>query len=418
MRLAGERWLPREPGESHEAYGTRIGRSVLFNGLARTVQAMAGRPFVRPVVLGEAVPEPLRTWARDIDLMGRDLTVFARDVFRAALLDGVTHVLVDYPRLPDGLTLAEERALAARPYLVHVPAADVIGWRTERAGGAERLVQLRLRECTAEPDGEWGERGVERIRVLEPGSYALYAEDQQRRWQIVEAGATSLDAIPLVTIYAERTGLLTATPPLLDLAWLNLAHWQSASDQRHILHVARVPILFGRNLRVGAGELEIGPNRMIQGEGEGADLRYVEHSGAAIAAGRDDLSDLEARMAALGADLIAGRTGGAAAVPTATQRAIEAAQHMGWQVALVRGLELGLGRALALMAEWAGLPAPMPADGLVDISDETGTSVQADADVSALIELRRLGDLDRATLFHELKRRGVLAEAAAPAVEG
>jgi hypothetical protein len=32
-------------------------------------------------------------------------------------------------------------------------------------------------------------------------------------------------------------------PPLLDLAYLNVKHWQSQSDQDNILHIARVPIL-------------------------------------------------------------------------------------------------------------------------------------------------------------------------------
>ena len=53
--------------------------------------------------------------------------------------------------------------------------------------------------------------------------------------------------------------------------------------------MARVPILFGRNLKVGEDGIEIGPNRLILGEGDGADLKYVEHGGAAIEAGRQDL---------------------------------------------------------------------------------------------------------------------------------
>lgn len=32
-------------------------------------------------------------------------------------------------------------------------------------------------------------------------------------------------------------------PPLIELAHLNVKHWQSQSDQDNILHVIRVPIL-------------------------------------------------------------------------------------------------------------------------------------------------------------------------------
>ena len=56
MRRAGQRWLPREANESWSAWRARLHRSVLFNGLARTVQALAGRPFARPVTLADAAP--------------------------------------------------------------------------------------------------------------------------------------------------------------------------------------------------------------------------------------------------------------------------------------------------------------------------------------------------------------------------
>ena len=45
MRSAGLRWLPKEHSETWEAWRARLNRSVLFNGLARTVAALSGRPF-------------------------------------------------------------------------------------------------------------------------------------------------------------------------------------------------------------------------------------------------------------------------------------------------------------------------------------------------------------------------------------
>ena len=79
---------------------------------------------------------------------------------------------------------------------------------------------------------------------------------------------TALAVFPSSPSMPIGRGFMTAHPPLMDLAWLNLAHWQSASDQRHILHVARVPILFGRNLTLPEDGLALGPNRLATGEGE------------------------------------------------------------------------------------------------------------------------------------------------------
>src|SRR3546814_14604575 len=91
MREAGELRLPREPGESLEAYRIRLHRTVLFNGLGRAVQTLSGKPFAKPATLSDDADPRLRALARDLDFGGRDLSGFAHDVLRAALVDGLTH---------------------------------------------------------------------------------------------------------------------------------------------------------------------------------------------------------------------------------------------------------------------------------------------------------------------------------------
>ncbi|UUX51797.1 DUF4055 domain-containing protein [Nisaea acidiphila] len=362
MRQRGEKWLPREPGESREAYAIRLGRSVLFNGLQRTVQTLVGKPFHRPAELAGSPASGMLALAEDVDLGGRNLTIFARDVLQAALTDGLTHILVDHPRLGEG----EEPGGTPRPYLVHIPAPDLIGWRGQENGIGSRLSRIRIRERVNRSAGAWEDRTRRQVRVLYPGRFEIWrraGEESDGPWRRAETGECSLDCIPLVTIYANRTGFMTARPPLMDLAWLNLAHWQSASDQRHILHVARVPILFGRNLALPEDGLELGPNRIVTGDGDGADLRFVEHSGAAIAAGRQDLIDLEDRMAVMGLDLMTRRAG--AGSTTATARAIDAAENSTALLSLVRAVEDGLTVAFSYMADW--LDIPRSASGRVEL---------------------------------------------------
>src|SRR6185295_4553940 len=99
----------------------------------------------------------------------------------------------------------------------------------------------------------------------------------------------------LAPVYLNRTGFMTGEPPLEELADLNVAHWQSSSDQRNILTVARVPILFGTGIE-GNEKLEIGASSMIRTSDPNAKLTYVEHTGAAIGAGERDLERLEFQM--------------------------------------------------------------------------------------------------------------------------
>lgn len=384
MRRAGQRWLPREANESWTAWRARLHRSVLFNGMSRTVQALAGRPLARPVALADA-NAALTSLATSVDGAGMGVGGFASMVLRALLTDGIAHILVDRPRH------------GGPPYFVLVPAAQLIGARRD----ADGLTDIRIREGHARALGRFGEEAVEAVRFISRRDWSIWHAGR-RGWQVSEQGQHDFGKVPLVTLNVAPTGFMRARPPLIDLAWLNLAHWQSASDQRHILHVARVPVLFGRALQVADGEIEIGPNRLILADDPAADLRFVEHSGAAIAAGRQDLIDLEDRMAVLGLDMLRHRPG----ETTATGRAIDAAQTHAALNGIVQTLEDGLGRAFRLAAGLMGYDTA--AAGRIVISRQFPVRDDQAAEADLLLRARLAGEITSKAFLSEIARRGIL----------
>jgi len=319
MRAAGGKYLPKEAAESDTAYKARLNKTVLFPAYKKAVNTMVGKPFGTPIILGKDIPQKLRDGCENIDMAGRNLDTFAGDVFSKNLHDGIGWILAEYQNTvkirenlgKDALDLQDERDLGLRPYLIHIPLDSVIGWRVEIENGCHEVTQFRYMECTDIPDGPWGVKKVERIRILEPGNVESYVKTQSTEggmeWVLEpeNSGPTTLNCIPLTTCYTGRKGFMLADPPLEDLAWLNVEHYQSRSDQRHILHFARVPMLFGKNLTKDerTGQTVVGPNRLITG-GENSDLKVVEHSGAAIAAGRTDLQDIEEAMRAVAGEII------------------------------------------------------------------------------------------------------------------
>lgn len=401
MRLAGPRWLPRHPAESGRHYHARLQRTVLRNFFRRTVQTLTGKVFSRPIVLGEDVPPRLRDLMEDVDLTGRHLNIFARDVFADALVCGLSHVLVDYPRAVPGQTLADERAAGARPYAVHIKAEQVAGWRIAEVGGRPVLAQLRIRETVQEPDGVFGERPVEQIRVLEPGGWRLWRRGDDGVWFMVEEGETSLREIPLVTVYTGRLGFMEAEAPLDDLAWLNLEHWQIRSDQRNALNVTSFPILAAAGWNQDDGQVEFGPNKFLTTTDPSGRFYYVESGGAHLAAGRAELEALEDAMRLFGLQFELRDV-----ATTATARRIDAAEGaaplQAWALAMADALE----QMLALFARWEGL-----ADGgSVTLGADLGPLQDGDG-LDALLKARAAGDIGRAEFVAELKRRGVLGEA-------
>ena len=400
MRAAGKKYLPRHPAEEEDAYAFRLSVSTLYGAFAKTVTTMAGKPFAEPLQLGADMPPKLVEYCEDIDLEGRDLQAFAHTAFAAAMGYGLTHILVDYPRAEGTQTLAEQRAIGARPYFVHILAPQVLGWRAERINGVHTLTQLRFVECVSEPDGEWGESTVEQVRVLEPGAWRIYRKSEKGEWFLHEEGTSTLGVIPLVTIYTGRTGFMTARPPLMDLAHLNVEHWQSASDQQNILRVARVPILLGAGFEDGAA-IKIGATSAVQAPSSDAKLMFVEHSGKAIEAGRQSLQDLEERMSVMGAELLVSQPG----QKTATESATDTAESNAPLSAMARNLEDAIEQALDLAAKWEGLDR----GGEIELYD--GFAGLEAFDIPSLLNAKKIGVLSAETVFAELQRRGLIDDA-------
>lgn len=418
MREAGRLYLPQEPAESDAAFKNRLARAVLTNFYKKTADKLVGKPLKKAIIAGEDIPADVLAHWDDIDNQGTNMDVFARNVLEAAVDDGVTHVLVDLNdppqpgQMPDGrLTLAQQQELNIRPFARHVRAKDLIGWKSEMRNGSRVLTQIRVLETAKKDVDAFNQAAVERIRVIEPNLVTVYekttTEDGKKEdWIVVETKATTMPVIPLITFYTNRTGFMCGEPWLLDIAHLNVRHWQSDSDQQNILHIARVPILFAQ----GFGDddtqvkIEIGSNTFIRGP-KGADLKYVEHSGKGVESGAKELKDLEERIQLLGLEMLVKRPSGNT---TATARALDQAEADSALGLVSKELENALESVLDFFALWLGLGDDV--GGAVTVFKDFSIGAGDASDIAHLLKARAQGDLSRQTFFKELKRRGLLSD--------
>ena len=412
MRKKAQKYLPQDEKETDPAYVNRLNRSFLFNGFKKTVNTMVGKVFSKPIILKDDNPQQLKDWAESVDSEGRRLDLFAEDVFREALKWGLCHVFVDMPKMPANATLAMEKELNAKPYWCKVTPQNLIGWQSIKVGAKDVLTSIRIYEEYVEADGDYGEKKVQRIREVTRTEYKIWElrpivkagkPTSNEEWQMVETGTMTLGYIPLFTVYTQREGFMIGSPPLEDLCWINVAHWQSSSDQRHILHVARVPILFGSGLGENADKIIVGPNRMIAGP-ESSDLKYVEHSGKAIESGREDLKDLESQMKIMGLELLLPNTSGGG--QTATAKSLDYADVNSPLQFMALALQDALETGLQITADWMKIGTA----GSVKVNTDYGITLRDAADVQALIQARIAGEISDETFWTELKRRNILSE--------
>jgi hypothetical protein len=416
MRRAETEYLPKEVAESELAYQNRLTRSTLFNAFAKTVGDMTGKVFVKPIVLKDSVPKEIVDFAEDIDLTGRHVNVFARDIFYDGMQTGGGYILVDLPpsvQRADGApaTLADEQAAGLRPFLVYIPVENLIGWKSVMTSGAETLTQIRYKEIITVDDGEFGEKEVEQIKVIIPGAWTTYRKDGVNGdWTVYASGTSRLSEITLVPFYTQRTGFMTFMPPLEKLAEINVAHWQSQSDQRNILHVARVPILFGAGFDADE-KIVVGPNSMTVTANPAAKLTYTEHSGKAIDAGDKDLQNLESQMQNMGLSLL---TTQKPSGQSATGEISDDYKENSPLAMMARSLGDALEQAFGYMAEYLGLGPDK--GGEIEVHAEFGVTAMR-TDLQQLLAVRAAGDLSQETLWGEMQRRDYLSEAFDPKLE-
>ncbi|WP_445572093.1 DUF4055 domain-containing protein [Pseudomonas sp. E102] len=406
MRAAGKSLLPQYPAEDDESYKERLRLSTLLPAYSETVGNMTSRVFAEPLQVGDDVPGQLVEMTADIDHSGNDLNSWAVEFFREGLSHGLCHALVDHSRTEGVRTQAEEIAAGVRPYAVLVKPEQVLGWRAK--GG--QLTMFRYIEIVEEEDGEFGAKCVEQIRVLEPGAWRTYRKAEKGGWGLHDEGANSLAYIPLVTFYTGRTGFMTAKPPLLELAHLNVKHWQSQSDQDNILHVIRVPILvrigvqatFDNQGKPVPPEFKVGTGSLTDLPKDG-DLKYVEHTGAAVKAGREALQDLLDEMRMAGAKLL---TPEKSATKTATQADEEAAQELSPLARMANHFADCLAQLLQFMADYRGLGD----GGTVEMRGNFDVDYMPEVSLPTLVAMANAGMLSKETLFAEMQRRGVISD--------
>lgn len=408
MRKAGRTYLPQEERETNPDYENRLSRSWLYPGLDKATEDLADKIFGQKIVLNDDVPDQIVELEDNITSEGDSLNHFARRVLEDAIDAGVSYIFVDAPRVEDGvsLSIADAQMTNQRPYLTMVRAEDLVGFRTENIGGQTELSQIRIREKVMEPDPDnpYVDKEIDCIRLLERRGAQTYGQiwkmQDKAKWVVSAEFVVDLPQLTVVPVYADRTGFFTGKVTLETLADLNIAHWQSASDQRNILHKSRVPMLFGTGFQ--ASEIVSSTNEMLITDREGAKIEFVRPPVEGIDAGRDDLSDLELRMQALGMQMVMPRTGSI----TATSDALDQASMDTPLRTLAQNLEDALNTALDYMAQYLGIEG----GGSVTVNKDFGISALSNADHDLLLRMYQIGAITRSVLLQEIKRRGILME--------
>ena len=340
-----------------------------------------------------------------------------------ALTYGHSNTLVDFPAPTGARSLAEERNQNRRPYWIEVDPANIYGWRLDREVNYGKLIQVRIAEQAVVPDGDFGEKVFDQIRVIEPGQYKIfrkkettkdmYTEDDgfagnfdspadEKDYDLVESGEFSLGEIPLVTVYAGKTDTMTSKPPLLDIAYLNLAHFQRQADLIHSLHVASQPLLVMEGWDDQTKDMAISVNYAMATQ-PGNKIYYVEPAASAFEAQAAEIQELQLQMATLGISTLSQQK---FVAESADARRLDRVDTNSMLSMVSLDLEQKMQKAFNLSADYLGLEPPE-----IKISRDFDIERLIGQDITALTSLFDQNIIDREEFRDMLVQGEVLPDA-------
>lgn len=406
MRRAGERYLPKYPRESIPEYRRRLETSFLNELFTDTLDEMVSKPFSKALSFeGDAIPEWIEALNENVDGAGTTIHEFAKNLMTEGLCWGISHVAVDAVNMPEFIPAEPIRKdfEGATPRMRLVPGPNMLSW-TRANEPARPINEVRFYERVVD-----AQEITELLHVWTPTSMTEYSRDfLADAFKNPLQSTHQIGQLPIATFYTRRTGEFTASPPFMDVAWLNVDHWQSYSDQRQVLHTARIPLLFRRGFsreEIKEGPVVVGARRIHSTSNATADMHYVEISGESMAQGDIHLRGLIEAAREKGSKPLTDRgpitaTGEVRADSKAT------CDLQAWCEALERTL------LQAYRLAWRAVPGldPIPDDFRPRVFSDFDLRDRSTADLAGLAADRLRGDISRKAYLKECKRRGRLPE--------
>ena len=391
VRKKHRTYLPQEPRELDESYDNRLMRSTLAPYYVRLERMLAGMLTRKPVRL-EDVSDVVTEQLFDVDLQGNDLNVWTYETARKCIRYGHVGVLVDAPKAGEN----------GRPYWTQYTPRDILGWRSEVKDGKQQLTQLRLMEQITVPDGLYGEKQVQQVRVLTPGAFEIHQKDKKGDFVLIDEGRTSLSEIPFAVAYSNRVGVLESRPPLADIAELNLKAYQVQSDLDNQLHISAVPMLAIYGFPQSAEEISAGPGEAMALP-ETARAEYIEPGGNSYSAQFQRLDQIASQINELGLAAVLGQK---LSAETAEAKRIDRSQGDSTMMVIAQQMQDLIDNCLQFHAQY--MQETSAGSSFIN-RDFLGQRLEPQ-EIQALLQLYTAGTITQETLLNQLSAGEVLGD--------
>lgn len=385
--------------QKEDEYAVYLDRACYVNAVGRTVDAMVGGVFRKP--LKHDVPEAIIDWLFDINLADETISDFAQNVVFEIIVTGRFGVLVEQPKAINApLTVAERQSQGLRPYLVGYPTENIINWEYDRVNNRYQIVNIWLQEDYKAPTGETKQQ-IKQL-TLNDGFYQqiIWCEGDGS-WVIAETitptkNGAPLTEIPFFAISSKKPTLNVSAPPIESLADVNISHYKNSADLENGAHMAGLPTPYITGLDSSENDKIYLGSTTILLLPQDATAGFMQCGSEGFATIEKLMDRKEQQMAALGARMLAPDKKQAEAVQT---HEIKRSGETSVLATLVGIVDRQLSRALAFAADWEGIKGDISIELNKDFFPVTFTAQELTAWTAAL----QSGAISKETYFDVLK---------------
>lgn len=410
IAVMGDDWIKKSPllktivpplsDQPDDEYMAMVNRATFFNATGRTLDGLLGMAFRKPVVI--EAPAAMDGIINDITL-AKDSTVnlddFCRNMLSEDLICGRVGYLIERPNVSSAnMTQAQVSALNLRPYAAEYRAESILDWRFDRVNNSAQLVMVRLSEVLEQFDTDGITRKApvtqERVLLLIDGKYIqkVFREGKQFGDDIVPVmNGAPLNFIPFVCNFTGER------PPILDLANINLSHFQTEVDREHGAHYTAIPTPMFAGFQFSDDEnFRLGATGGYNSAMPDAKWGFLEFEGSGLGTLKEIKEEKERQMVILGAKFLDSEKAGVEAEGTVKIRRSGETSVLADRCTQASRM---VKRILEIMRDWIGATGEIKVEINTDYT-EAGLSAQ---DLLALFQVLQGGGMSQQTFFYNLK---------------
>ncbi len=420
VKEAGPAYLPRLTEQTDAEYNAYKGRALFYSITSKSVGALVGMAMIRPPIL--KYPEAMRPYF--IENSGVEFYEAFGAVIQEVLLMGRYGVLIDR-QFENG-----------RPQIHGYRAESIINWRTSR-DGLPYLVVLQESTLDETTSDEYLVSVKTQYRVLRlvprdqillnprlmkdilvdttalpivnrPGSdliytVSIYDEKEQHVSTVVPTNSgRPMNVIPFYAAGPVGIGFNVGKSPMLDIADINISHYNTSADLEHGRHFTGLPTAVVSGIEAGT-KLKIGSMSAWVLPDKDAKAQYLEFTGQGLGSLENAMKEKQAQMASLSSRLLDNSANGSEAADAIRLRYMSESASLS---SICRTTEAMLNLCYKTIAAMEGHD---PDEVTIHLEKEFHNSRLSATDVAKMTESYLSGGMSVETYVFNLRRGDMLS---------